>query len=62
MAIDTVKLAALEALLADGALTDGELPNQLRDAGLPEVAHEFERALRRPARRHRHRWNIVPFV
>lgn len=61
MAIDTAKLAALEALLAESVLPGGELVEQLRDAGLPEVVSELERALSRPARRRR-RTSHVPAV
>ncbi|MEU1986145.1 hypothetical protein [Nocardia sp. NPDC019395] len=38
MAINTAKLAEIESALTDDVLTDEELADRLRDAGLPEVA------------------------
>ena len=59
MAIDPAKLAELETLVTVEVLTGAEIVDQLREAGLVEVARELERTLNRPARRRR-RSSMMP--
>lgn len=47
MAINTEKLAEIEAMLTDDVLTDEELVDRLRAAGLREVARVLDGAVRR---------------
>ncbi|WP_156747614.1 hypothetical protein [Nocardia sp. 852002-51244_SCH5132740] len=46
MAINTEKLAEIEAMLTDDVLTDEELVDRLREAGLREVARVLDHAVR----------------
>lgn len=47
MAINTEKLAEIEAMLTDDVLTYKELVDRLRAAGLREVARVLDGAVRR---------------
>jgi hypothetical protein len=45
--LDTAKLDEIEGMLTDDVLTDEELVDKLREAGLPEVARVLDGLRRR---------------
>ena len=49
MAVDVRKLAEIEAMLTDDVLTDREIVDAVRAAGLPELARVLNHALVRVA-------------